>query len=133
MKNKGIIVTLIILLFIISGIITIFLPGTINKWSILAATTIPKLMYNGISPEFAQVVFRFGESITMGITPILAYFIVYVAYLEKYSGNNKTISLSQAIKYQIPYSVMAMGVYLIIIIIWYLIGLPLGAGARVAL
>ena len=29
----------------------------------------------GFSPEFIQVIFRFGECVTYGITPIMAYYV----------------------------------------------------------
>lgn len=124
---------LVLLLFMSSIIATIFLPSSISKWAIIATTAVPTLMNAGISPEFAQVVFRLGESVTMGITPLLAYFIVYLAYLEKYSQNNKSFKLSTAIKYQYPYCIMSFLVFIVIIIVWYLIGLPLGISSSVAL
>ena len=124
---------LLLLVFIASIITTIFLPNSISKWPILATTAVPTLMNAGISPEFVQVVFRFGESITMGITPVLAYFIVYLAYLEKYSQNDKSFNLNSSIKYQIPYSIMSFIVFLIIIVVWFLVGLPLGISSGVAL
>lgn len=124
---------LVLLLFVIAIIATVFLPTSLNKWVILASIAVPTLMEAGISPAFCQVVFRLGESVTIGLTPVFAYFIVYLAYLEKYSGNDKQFKLSKAIKYQVPYSVVSMFLFLIIIVVWYVIGLPLGVGAGVAL
>lgn len=124
---------LLILLFFATIITTIFLPNSISKWPILASTSVPILMNAGISPEFTQVVFRFGESVSMGLTPMFAYFVVYLAYLEKYNQGTKTLKINKAIKYQIPYAGMALIVFLIIIIVWYLVGLPLGFGAGIDL
>ncbi len=124
---------LLLLLFIISIVTTLLLPSSVSKWTILATTVIPTLMKAGISPEFGQVIFRFGESVSLGLTPIFAYFIVYLAYLEKYNQNNKNISLFNAIKIQLPYTITTFTVFLILIILWYIIGLPLGFNAGVAL
>lgn len=124
---------LLVLLFIISAISSLFLPGSLAKWSIIASSAVPVLMNAGISPEFTQAVFRLGESVTLGLTPVFAYFIVYLAYLEKYSQNEKKISLFKAIKMQIPYTAITFLVFLGIIILWYIIGLPLGFHAGVAL
>lgn len=124
---------LLILLFIISVVATIVLPGSLAKWSILASTAIPALMNAGVSPEFSQVAFRLGEGVSLGLTPVFAYFIVYLAYLEKYSQNEKNISLFKAIKVQIPYTVITFLVFLSLIVLWYVIGLPLGIGSSVAL
>ena len=124
---------LVLLLFISSAISTIFLPNSISKWPILAATAVPKLMNAGINPEFIQLVFRFGESVTMGITPMFAYFVVYLAYLEQYNQDKQPVKLNKALRYQYPYSFAMFFIYILLIIIWYLTGLPLGISSSVGL
>lgn len=119
-------IPLIILLFLVSAISTFFLPSSISKWTILAPTIIPTFMNAGITPQFTQVIFRFGECATMGLTPLMAYFVIYLAMLDKYNTSEKSISLFKSLKYQIPYSVICGGILLIILIIWYIIGLPIG-------
>ena len=124
---------LLILVFVISALSTIFLPSSLSKWSILASVVVPKLMNLGITPEFAQIVFRFGESTMMGLTPVFAYFIVYIAYLDIYSQNEKSLKLSETIKYQSSYAIVVSLVLLALIIIWYIIGLPIGINSTVGL
>ena len=85
-------------------------------------------MNGSLSPEFAQVIARFGESATLGITPLLAYFTIYIAYIEKYNQNDDPISLGKTLKYQLPYSLIVGASLLLILIGWYLIRLPLGIG-----
>ena len=120
--------TLIFAIFIISAISTILLPSSLSKWAILAGSIVPVSMNAGISPEFSQVIFRFGECMTIGLTPLFAYFVIYLAYLEKYNQKSRPLSLFETLKYQIPYSLSTGLVLLIIIIIWYIIGLPIGFG-----
>ena len=123
---------LVILLFACSAIATIFLPGTVNKWTIMSAQVIPTFLSAGLSGQFAQVVLRFGECATLGLTPVFAYFIVYLAYLEKYSQEENTLRLSTVVKYQVPYSIATGLILLVILVVWYLIGLPLGIGGVIA-
>lgn len=124
--------TLVIVLFITSGIATLFVPGSVNKWMIMSGQIVPVFLSAGISGEFAQVIFRFGESVTLGLTPVFAYFIVYLAYLEKYTQDETNITLGNAIKYQMPYSFTTAAALLAIIVVWYLISLPLGIGGSIA-
>lgn len=124
---------LIIILFIISAIATIFLPNSTFKWGIMAGIAVPTLMNIGISPEFTQVIFRFGESATMGLTPLMAYYIIYLAYLEKYNQDNKPINLFKTLKYQLPYSIVVAIILLALIIIWFIIGLPIGINGVTAI
>lgn len=122
-------IPLILLLFFISAISTIFVPSSVSKWTILSGVTIPVFIKSGMSPEFAQIVFRFGETITMGLTPLLAYYIIYLAYLEKYNISKKPVNILKSIRYQIPYSILTMCLLLTILIVWFIVGLPIGIGA----
>jgi len=117
---------LIILLFLVVALATLFLPTSISKWAILSPVVIPVFMNAGITPEFAQIIFRFGESVTMGLTPIMAYFVIYLAILNKETKKEEPISIFEAIKYQIPYGIITALALLLLIILWYIIGLPLG-------
>ncbi len=125
--------TLIIILFLVSAISAIFLPSSISRWSILAGAVVPVCMNAGISPEFSQTIFRFGECMSIGLTPVFAYFVIYLAYLEKYNQKSRPLSLFETLKYQIPYSLATGAVLLAIIVLWYIIGVPIGIGATPAL
>ena len=122
---------LIILLFIVSAGASLLLPNTLNSWAILSST-VPTLFSAGISPEFSQLIFRLGNSISLGLTPVFAYFIVYLAFLANYNQSNKAITVGTAIKYQLPYALITFLTFLGIIIIWYILGLPLGYQTSVA-
>lgn len=124
---KGI--PLIILTFICVAISSILLPQSINKWQIMAGTLIPIMMNSGISPEMGQVIFRFAESVTYGLTPVMAYFIIYLTYIEKYNQDDKPIAVFRALKYQIPYTLIVGITFIIILILWYVVKLPLGIHA----
>ena len=102
---------LLILLFTLSMIATLFLPNSLPKWTIMATAAVPALMNTGVSPEFSQVAFRLGEAVSLGLTPVFAYFIVYLAYLEKYSQDNKNISIFKAIKLQLRISLRIFPVH----------------------
>lgn len=117
---------LVILTFIGVAIATIFIPSPEMKWSMLSSTVIPVMMHAEMTPAFAQVIFRFAETCVLNVTPLLAYFVVYLAFLEKYNQSDKKIKLCDAIKYQLPYTLIIAFVLIAIIVIWYIIGIPLG-------
>lgn len=119
-------IPLLLMFFFGTAIATILLPNTVNKWTILASTCVPTLMNVGFSPEFIQVIFRFAESMTYGLTPIMAYFVIYLAYMEKYNTSDKPIGIFKILNYQKKYALATCVVLLILLIIWYLVGLPIG-------
>ena len=119
-------IPLIILLFVIVLLSTILIPSSTSKWLIISGTAIPLCMNAGLTPEFTQTIFRFAESATMGLTPLFAYYVIYLAYLEKYNQTEKPINLFKSIKYQLPYAVLTAISLLVLIIVWYITGLPIG-------
>ena len=119
-------IPLIILLFIVIAIATILVPSSASKWVIMSGVVVPVCMSAGISPEFSQVLFRFAESTTIGLTPLFAYYVIYLAYLEKYNQTEKPINLIKSIKYQMPFAGVTFGILLILLIVWYVTGLPIG-------
>lgn len=123
---------LVLLLFIFAGVIALFQPTVLFSYNIVSGVII-KLMNAGISPEFTQLVFRLGSSVTLGLTPVFVYFVVYLAYLENYNQSNKPITIGEAIKYQLPYVAVTCIVYLLFIVVWYLVKFPIGIEAGVGL
>lgn len=123
---------LVIVLFIFAIIISLFQPNILFSYDIVSGV-IPRLMNVGINPLFSQLTFRLGSSVVLGLTPVYAYFIIYLAYLENYNQSNKPITIGEAVKYQMPYAIVTGIVYLVFIVVWYIIKFPLGIGAGVGL
>lgn len=122
-------IPLIILVILLISIANLVCPDSLTKWTILSATIVPLLMNASISPEFAQIMFNAGDSITNGITPIFAYFVIYIAFLEKYNTSNSGISVSASVKYMIPYSIYIVVIFGLVIVGWYMLGVPIGIGS----
>ena len=120
---------LILLVLFLIAVSNLFLTTTVTKWSIFAPAAIPVLMQSNISPQFAQFIFRAGDSITNGITPLLACFALYIGYLNIYNlDKSKPIGIKKSIRYVFPYFFIISATWILIIIGWYLIGLPIGPG-----
>ncbi len=122
---------LIILIVVVLALVNIFNPVTTAKWTIMAPVVIPRLMQSNISPEFGQFILRATDSMTNGITPLLTYFVIYIGYLNIYNPNkNKPFTIGKAIKIIVPYCIIISLVWIAIILLWYLAGLPIGAGVN---
>lgn len=120
---------LIILVIVVIAIVNLFNTTPVAKWTILAPVVVPKLMQANISPEFAQFILRASDSMTKGITPLLAFFVIFVGYLNMYNPNKKKpITIGRAIRLIAPYCLIISLVWIVIIVLWYLTGLPIGPG-----
>ncbi len=120
-------IPLIILVVFILIIINLFNTTPTAKWLILAPVMVPKLMQANISPEFTQFILRATDSMTKGITPLLTYFVIFVGYLNIYNPNKKRpITIGRSLRLIMPYCLIISFVWLVIILLWYLTGLPVG-------
>ena len=125
-------IVLVLITFVFSALSTLVLPGSVSKWAILSPTIVPSFMNEGLTPELATLVFRAGECVTYGITPIMAYFVSYLAFMELYTSDNEE-GLFGNIKYLIPYSVGTLLMWIVIILLFYVTGIPFGIGGYVGL
>lgn len=118
---------LVIIIIIIIALSNLFITTPLAKWTILAPVVVPKLMQSNISPQFAQFILRAGDSMTKGLTPVLAYFVIFIGYLNLYHADKKRpITIFSSLKLIMPYCIIISITWILIIILWYIIGLPLG-------
>ena len=122
-------IPLVLLVVILLAIVNLFNTTPTAKWTILAPIVVPKLMQCNISPEFSQFILRATDSMTKGITPLLTYFVIFIGYLNIYNSNKRRpITIGMSIKLITPYCLIISLVWIAIIILWYLTGLPIGNG-----
>jgi len=120
-------IPLIILTLIVIGLVNIFITSSTVKWAIMSPIIVPILMQMNITPEFSQVILRAGDSVTNGITPLLAYFIIYISFMNYYNKDSKEIfTIKKALSLTMPYSIAYTILWILILVSWYLIGLPIG-------
>ena len=119
----------LIIAVVIIMISDFFLTGIESKWLIFAPVIVPALMQANISPQFTQFTMRAIDSMANGITPLYAYFVIFIGYLNIYNVNEeKPITIHGAMKIIFPYFIIISITWLLIIIGWYIIGLPIGPG-----
>ena len=55
--------------------------------------------------------------------------VIYLAFMEKYNQDPKGVGVKQTVKHIIPYSLSTMAMWIVLLVLTYLIGLPTGIGA----
>lgn len=116
-------VPLIISFIFVTGFINLFIGSASAKWAIMAPIFVPMFMLTGYSPELTQAAYRVGDSVTNIITPLLSYFPIIVAFAQKY---DRKAGLGTLISSMLPYSIAFGIAWTIVLIIWFLFGIPLG-------
>lgn len=114
---------LIISFILLSAFLNLFMGSASAKWAILAPVFIPMFMLLDFHPGLTQASFRVGDSVTNVITPMMSYFALIVTYAQKYDDK---YGIGTIISLMIPYTLIFLAAWIIIITIWVITGLPLG-------
>jgi len=120
------IIPLMILFIILSASINMLMGSASAKWALIAPIFVPMFMFLGYSPELTQVVYRIGDSVTNIISPMMSFFALIIAFMQKYDDR---AGIGTVIATMLPYSIAFFLIWTILLISWILLGLPLGPGA----
>jgi aminobenzoyl-glutamate transport protein len=121
-------IPLMILFILLAASINMLMGSASAKWAILAPIFIPMFMIMGYSPELSQVVYRIGDSVTNVISPMMSFFALIIAFVQKYEPK---AGIGTIIAAMVPYSVAFLLVWILLLVAWLLIGLPLGPDAGI--
>ncbi len=121
-------IPLMIMFILLSAAINMLMGSASAKWAILAPIFIPMFMIMGYSPELSQVVYRIGDSVTNVISPMMSFFALIIAFVQKYDPK---AGIGTIIATMVPYSMVFLVVWIILLVIWLLLGLPLGPDAGI--
>jgi aminobenzoyl-glutamate transport protein len=119
-------IPLMLSFIIVSALINLVMGSASAKWAIMAPVFIPMFMLLGYSPEFVQVAYRIGDSTTNIISPMMSYFALIVAFVGKYESK---AGIGTVIATMLPYTFFFLIAWVILLIVWMLLGLPVGPGA----
>ena len=121
-------IPLMIAFILVSALINLVMGSASAKWAIMAPVFIPMFMLLGYTPEYTQVAYRIGDSVTNVISPMMSYFALIIAFIQRY---DKNAGIGTVVSTMIPYSITFLISWTVLLIIWVLIGLPLGPGSNI--
>lgn len=116
-------IPLIVAFVLLSAFINMFMGSASAKWAIMAPVFIPMLMLLGYHPSLTQAAFRIGDSVTNLITPMMSYFALIVTFAQKY---DERYGIGTIISSMLPYTIFLTIFWIIMLVGWMLLGLPLG-------
>ncbi len=123
-------VLLIIGLVLMTAVIDIFIGGVVPKWAIFAPIFVPLFLQLGISPDLAVAAYRVGDSPINIATPLMPYFALIVIFAERY---RKDAGVGSIISLMLPYTAVLLVAWTALLVLWYLLGIPLGPGGSIYL
>lgn len=108
---------------VFTAFINLFMGSASAKWAIMAPVFVPMLMELNYSPEFTQAAYRIGDSCTNIISPLMSYFAMIVAFMQKYE---KDSGMGTLLSMMLPFSICFLISWTILLIVWFMAGLPIG-------
>jgi aminobenzoyl-glutamate transport protein len=119
-------IPLFLAFILLTAVVNLAMGSASAKWAIMAPVFVPMLMLLGYSPEFTQLAYRIGDSTSNIISPMMSYFALIVAFLQKYDPK---AGIGTVIATMLPYTVTFLIVWSLMLVVWMLLGLPVGPGA----
>lgn len=114
----------LIAFILLVAVLNLFIGSMSAKYTLLAPVFIPMFMIGAsISPELTQAAYRVGDSCTNIITPLNAYLIIILVFVQKY---DKNAGMGTMIALMLPYSVVFLVTWTAMLLAWVSFGIPLG-------
>ncbi len=119
-------IPLMLAFVLLAGAINLCMGSASAKWAFMAPVFVPMFMLLGTTPELVQGVYRIGDSATNVISPMMSFFALIVAFMQRYDPR---AGMGTVIATMLPYSIAFMLAWMVLLVAWLLLGLPLGPGA----
>ena len=104
-------------------VLDLIMTGAIPKWAIFAPIFIPLLMRLHVKPEAVLAAYRVGDGPMNAVSPLNAYFALIVTFAQKYQKN---AGVGTLVALMLPYVVVVTIVWIVLLVIWQVLGLPWG-------
>jgi aminobenzoyl-glutamate transport protein len=117
--------TLVLLVgfIVVVGFLDLLITGAVPKWAIFAPIFVPLLMKLNVGPEVVLAAYRVGDSPMNALTPLNVYFGMVVGFCQKY---DKDAGVGTVVAMMLPYVAILFLVWAVLLVAWYLFGLPFG-------
>jgi aminobenzoyl-glutamate transport protein len=119
-------IPLFVSFIMLTASVNLMMGSASAKWALMAPIFIPMFMLIGYSPELTQTAYRVGDSVTNIISPMMSYFALIIAFLQKYEPK---AGIGTVVATMLPYSIVFLIGWVIMFIIWLSFGFDLGPGA----
>jgi aminobenzoyl-glutamate transport protein len=116
---------LLIGLILVIVALDLIMPGLVPKWAIFAPIFVPLFIQLGVPAQTVLAAYRVGDSPFNTLTPLMVYLPFIVTVAQRYK---KDAGIGTIIALMLPYALILLAVWIVLFVIWYVLGLPLGPG-----
>ncbi|MBW1877582.1 MAG: AbgT family transporter [Deltaproteobacteria bacterium] len=109
---------------IIVALANLFMGSASAKWAIFAPIFVPMFMGLGLHPAFTQLLYRLGDSITNCVSPLYPFFPILLGWIADIDPEKAKVGT--VLSYLVPYASFLLVGWVIMMVLWYLAGIPVG-------
>ncbi len=118
------VVLMVLFIFLIAAL-NLLIGSASAKWSLIAPIFVPMFLLAGVPAEMTQAAYRIGDSSTNIITPLMPYFGIVVAFVQRYEPE---AGVGTIIALMLPFSICFLLAWSLLLAVWLTVGIPLGPG-----
>ena len=118
-------IPLLVGFIVVIMMLDIIIPGSMPKWAIFAPIFVPLFIRLGTAPQTVLAAYRIGDSPMNVITPLMVYLPFIITVMQRY---RKDSGIGTVIAMMLPYTIILAVAWIILFILWYVLGIPLGPG-----
>nr|WP_263323795.1 AbgT family transporter [Neobacillus sp. Marseille-Q6967] len=115
----------VIAFVLLTALLSFFVTSGSALWALEAPIFLPMFMILNYHPAFIQLAYRIGDSSTNMLTPLNPYLAVILSYMQEY---DKEAGLGTLMALMIPYTIIFLIVWIIMMVVFGLLGVPIGPG-----
>ncbi|MEU1803739.1 AbgT family transporter [Streptomyces sp. NPDC019937] len=113
---------------LVCTVINLAMTSGSAMWALVSPVFVPMLMFLDVPPEATQAIYRIADSCTNAITPMSAYFVMALGFLQRY---RRSAGIGTLASLTLPLSVAMLVTWTLLFYAWWALGIPLGPGAPV--
>lgn len=121
---------LILVFMLLCAAVNVLMTSQVAKWSIFSPIIVPIFARLGWSPALAQAAFRVSDSATNCMSPISPFLFMMID-IARDTFKCKHTSTSQWLSLLIPSCLIMLVVWTALLVLWIVLGIPLGPGISV--
>ncbi|WP_428909838.1 AbgT family transporter [Niallia sp. Krafla_26] len=129
LQNVGVTGIIVVVAFtLLTALLNLLVFSGAALWALEAPVFLKMFYLLGYHPAFIQAAYRIAESATNTLTPMNPYFVVVLGFIREY---DKKAGMGTLISLMLPYNLIFLAVWIILLLIFVFLGIPFGPGVGV--
>ncbi|MFR9676435.1 AbgT family transporter [Streptomyces sp. TR06-5] len=115
---------------VITLVLSLLIASGSGLWAIEAPIFVPMFMLHDVNPAYVQLAYRIADSSTNCIVPLSPYVAIMLGFIQQYQ---RRAGLGTLFALVLPYTVAFYVGWMLLFVIWVLLGIPIGPGETLSL